>query len=662
METMKRLGKYLFLEEQEKSALGAMWRAAELAGGKVSKHFMIDLIDRRLAADGSFMDQFINQSLVSTKLEHPNVLRKIAAQRESGEAFAVYEHHEGFSLAKVLERCRAESFPFSIDHALLVASKLVTALAYAKGRHLTHGFVNPQMVFVTNEGEIKLKGFAFSAALRAASAAPALGPEFSAYAPQGMNPIGEDRDALDIFGCGAILYEMLTGVRFHEAEGDAAARIANATTGADNEKVPVPIVNILVSALDRSAPSAYRDIQKMSKDMEALLYSGEYSPTTFNLAFFMHSVFRAEMEEIAGKVAAEKKKSFAEPGAPPPVRSEEPTLGVAVPPPPVAPSKPQVETAKSGGGSKTPLIIGAAALVIVIVVLAVVFTGGGDKGQDKFEAARQELAQEGQRLEEETTELERERLEQENEALRQQLAEQATMERERRKQELEDEMKRTDEEIARLKAMEEQKQKQREIDQQLAALEEERAKLEAERKQRELEEEALRQKEAELAAQAKAEEDKPVEQEQPGDAPPTEAGDGAGDEAAPVEEPEPVEPEREEVVAPQPGSLVALDDPYLVRPTLQETYQILDAPRRAVRAGLVERDRKILFLVRALVDEKGEVEEAVLHSSPIKDGRDDYGMADRALRTVKRYNFTSPTKLGVKVKVWMIIPVHYRGR
>jgi len=70
----------------------------------------------------------------------------------------------------------------------------------------------------------------------------------------------------------------------------------------------------------------------------------------------------------------------------------------------------------------------------------------------------------------------------------------------------------------------------------------------------------------------------------------------------------------------------------------------------------------VLFLVRALVNEEGVVEDAVLHSSPLDSGQDDYGMIDRAIKTVKRYDFTPPTKLGVPVKVWMIIPVHYRGK
>jgi len=120
--SLQKIGKYLLLAEQERTTLGTIWRAADLVNGKISKHLLIDVIDPNLAADPGFLDHYLNQSLIAAKLEHPNILRKVTSIHEGGRLSSIYEYQEGFTLARVLERCQADMFPFSIDHGLLVVS------------------------------------------------------------------------------------------------------------------------------------------------------------------------------------------------------------------------------------------------------------------------------------------------------------------------------------------------------------------------------------------------------------------------------------------------------------------------------------------------------------------------------------------------------------
>lgn len=703
MSDLRKIGKYILLEEQEQTGVGRTWRGAELANGRIDKYLLVEFINEQLASDDGFIDQYLSQSLVAAKLEHPNILRKVNSIHESGQLVTAFEFHEGFTLQKVLSKCQNDGFPLHIDHALLVASKLLSALTYAKSKHLTHGFIHPTMVFVTHEGEIKLKGFALSSAMRQfRSGALPLGDEFSKYLPPGMSLASEDRDQLDIYGCGAILFEMIAGEGFHAGPtGNPGARIDQAVTASSGEPIPPKIAAILHKALNPSTGEGYSDIQQMGKEMEELLYSGEYSPTTFNLAFFMHSAFRGEMEAFSERIAKEREIDFSGHAI---SAMEAPTVADKTPEP--APPAPAPSAAPRGQAvqqpvparkekSKLPMIIGGLVALAAVIVAAVFLMPKGEKAEDRFSKRAAELQAEGAESEKALLEQQREELRLQNLALMQQLKEQSMESQPEESDPAEDV-----ESQAEPKNADASSEEMKEIEAQRAQLERERKAFEAmrEEKLRELEalkkeepakqavveqqEEKAPEKAAETTNQVAKAEEKAPEQNDAGTTEPAKTNTQAASDAAepdtttsrPIDVPKETAPKEERVeeqpiarpparrVPPVEGQLVPLDDPDLTLPTLLVPYKSQQVPTKAVKAGVVRRDRTIPFIMRILVDEEGEVEDAELFRSPLKDGDNDYGMVDKAIRTAKKMKFSNPTKMGVNVKVWMYITVNFTSK
>jgi serine/threonine protein kinase len=76
-----------------------------------------------------------------------------------------YEPIEGKSLKLVLQRCRRDGFPFPVSHALLIASKICSALEHAHarkakdGRRHLHGLLSPADVLVSYDGDVYVRGF-----------------------------------------------------------------------------------------------------------------------------------------------------------------------------------------------------------------------------------------------------------------------------------------------------------------------------------------------------------------------------------------------------------------------------------------------------------------------------------------------------------------------
>jgi len=698
MGDLRKIGKYILLEEQEQSGVGRTWRGAELANGHIDKYLLVEFLNEKLAVDDGFIDQYLSQSLVAAKLEHPNILRKVNSIHESGQLVTAFEFHEGFSLLKVLGRCQNDGFPLHIDHALLVASKLLSALTYAKSKHLTHGFIHPAMVFVTHEGEIKLKGFALSAAMRHFRSGPLpLGPEFSQYIPPGMSFASDDRDQLDIYGCGAILFEMIAGESFNSGHtGDPGARINQAVTASSGEPIPPKIAAILHKALNPSSGQGYSDIQQMGKEMEELLYSGEYSPTTFNLAFFMHSAFRGEMEAFSERIAKEREIDFsghtisqvevnAANAAKAGGQAQPPTLPGMSNDPKLSGVQQSVPARKEK--SKMPLILASVAGIAAVVVLVFLFLPKGDKSEDRFSKRAKELQAEGVESEKALLEQQREELRLQNLALMEQLK-QKTVEAQEQQDQLEDEVRESDQKIAKLEEEQKQLEQKKELEAERLRLEKERKALEAMREEQKKRLEELKQEEEQKAEPTVAEKtpEKTTKPAQTGPAkqdvnseekqtPETELAKTENATARPVDVPKetvsnevvveetpPVVKPPVKKVRPIEGQLVPLDDPDLVLPTLLVPYKTQQVPAKAIKAGVVRRDRTIPFIMRVLVDENGEIEEAELFRSPLKEGEDDFGMVDKAVRTAKKMRFSNPTKMGVNVKVWMYLTVNFTSK
>ena len=131
---------------------------------------------------------------------------------------------------------------------------------------------------------------------------------------------------------------MLTGHPFVEngKRDDSPGRLAQARmknpTG-DDDAVPKPILEILRKALAADPAARYAEVHELRKAVDTLLFSGDFSPTTFNLAFFMHSLFREDIDREARALKDEREASYAE------YLVEEPTrAAVAAPPVAAAPA------------------------------------------------------------------------------------------------------------------------------------------------------------------------------------------------------------------------------------------------------------------------------------------------------------------------------------
>ena len=241
MATREKFGKLVLLEESDATGLGQEYRAAKLGSAGLEKIVTILRLSPAISGNAEIARSLMDQAKVAAQLQSPHILKIFGIGKVEQTYYISYEHTEGKSLRAILERCREEVFPLQIEHSLLIASKVCSALEYAHGRksdagRYFHGLLTPASILVSYDGEIRVKGFGYWPS----RVKEVLAPEELLYlAPEQRNGPGEPSS--DVFALGAILFEALTGhVPSPGAEVEQVASARLASPQGDDDAHPRP--------------------------------------------------------------------------------------------------------------------------------------------------------------------------------------------------------------------------------------------------------------------------------------------------------------------------------------------------------------------------------------------------------------------------------------
>lgn len=146
------------------------------------------------------------------RLSHPNIVRVFEFDRDGPIAFFTMELLNGATLGRVLQTKRLARL--SRAQAWAIIRDIGAALSHAHARAVVHGDVNPQNVFITGSGELRVLDFAAPRRSNLDSAAErdmTLPSAASGYASCQVLE-GERADARDdIFSLACIAFELLMG-------------------------------------------------------------------------------------------------------------------------------------------------------------------------------------------------------------------------------------------------------------------------------------------------------------------------------------------------------------------------------------------------------------------------------------------------------------------
>jgi len=290
MASYTRLGSYLLADELVADPFGKIHRGLTLAGGVFDKHHLVR----------SFSEEVIQAGL-GEKIEEMNrVASNLAGARGFGNNYHIEgekaplvstDYVPGRSLTQMIEKAKHEQIPLGVDHSLSVLQGLAQALIQLHSKGIHHGILSPHSIWVSFEGATEILDAPYAGILNGLMPkCPIISASIARYRHVTANPFHQD-----LFSLGAILYELLTFEKL-PAPDQIPAALSRATLKAAQEDGPVPpeILELLKRLLQINQP--FDNAGAFGSELERVLYDGDYSPTTFNMAFFMHTLFREENE------------------------------------------------------------------------------------------------------------------------------------------------------------------------------------------------------------------------------------------------------------------------------------------------------------------------------------------------------------------------------
>lgn len=179
--------------------------------------FAVKIFPRDLAQDRFFAPRFKREAGDLARLNHPALVPVLAAGQAEGRPFLVMPFYEGGSLAQRL----AGETPLPLEEVVRIVERIAGALDAVHERGGLHRDVKPSNILLDAEGRAALGDFGLATVRAALADWTGLSVAGSAgyTAPELVRGNGEITRAIDVYGLGVTLFEMLTGHLPYEADG-----------------------------------------------------------------------------------------------------------------------------------------------------------------------------------------------------------------------------------------------------------------------------------------------------------------------------------------------------------------------------------------------------------------------------------------------------------
>jgi len=303
-----KYGQYVLLDKIATGGMAEVWKARMRGVEGFQKIVAIKKILPHLSDNQYFIEMFIDEAKLAAQLNHNNIIHIYDLGKTQGTYFIAMEYVDGHDLKTILMRGHDRDQPLGIELSLFIASKVAAALDYAHRRRdfedkelsLVHRDVSPQNVLISHEGDIKLCDFGIAKAASKAShtQAGALKGKLQYMSPEQAWGKPIDRRS-DIFALASVLFEMLTGKKLFAGDNEMSVleqvREARVTPPSQiNDEITPQIDAIVLKALKKEPGERYQTAGEMARDIDSVLYNIRPTPTSADLAIYMHRIWIEE--------------------------------------------------------------------------------------------------------------------------------------------------------------------------------------------------------------------------------------------------------------------------------------------------------------------------------------------------------------------------------
>ncbi|MFJ5102044.1 Stk1 family PASTA domain-containing Ser/Thr kinase [Streptomyces sp. NPDC088554] len=235
-------------------AVGGMATVYRAVDTRLDRVLALKVMHPALAADVSFVERFIREAKAVARLSHPNIVAVFDQGAEGAYVYLAMEYVAGCTLRDVLRERGALQPRAALD----ILEPVLAALGAAHRAGFVHRDMKPENVLIGDDGRVKVADFGLVRGVGdVTDTTGAVLGTVSYLAPEQIEHGTSDR-RVDVYACGVVLHEMLTGAKPHG--GDTPAQVLyrhlNEDVPAPSQAVPglAPELDALVAAATAREP------------------------------------------------------------------------------------------------------------------------------------------------------------------------------------------------------------------------------------------------------------------------------------------------------------------------------------------------------------------------------------------------------------------------
>ncbi|MFY0569464.1 protein kinase domain-containing protein [Archangium lansingense] len=282
------VGRYQLLHKLASGGMAEVFLAKAAGPQGFEKTLVVKRILPHLAEEPSFVEMFFSEARLAALLNHPYIVQIFDFGESEGAYFLAMEYIDGPNLRMLCKRAHATGMPLPVQLCAKMISLACEGLAYAhefvdpgtgEPLGLVHRDISPDNLLVSSHGTLKVVDFGIAKATNQLhhTRSGIIKGKVAYMAPEHLRDKPLDARA-DVFALGVVLYELLSGRKPFEAEGEVGLMQAilhqpPVPMSARRADVPESLCLILERALAKDRDARYGSCRELQADLERYLHT-----------------------------------------------------------------------------------------------------------------------------------------------------------------------------------------------------------------------------------------------------------------------------------------------------------------------------------------------------------------------------------------------------
>ncbi|MFG3424459.1 Stk1 family PASTA domain-containing Ser/Thr kinase [Streptomyces californicus] len=238
-------------------AVGGMATVYRAVDTRLDRVLALKVMHPALATDVSFVERFIREAKSVARLAHPNVVAVFDQGAQGAYVYLAMEYVAGCTLRDVLRERGALQPRAALD----ILEPVLAALGAAHRAGFVHRDMKPENVLIGDDGRVKVADFGLVRAVGTATdTTNSLLGTVSYLAPEQIEHGSADTRS-DVYACGVVLYEMLTGAKPHTGENAAQVIYRHLNSDVPPPSAAVPGLPVALDSLVASATARNPEVR-----------------------------------------------------------------------------------------------------------------------------------------------------------------------------------------------------------------------------------------------------------------------------------------------------------------------------------------------------------------------------------------------------------------